>query len=213
MFSLQVVPRKRSFSKITIMAPPTGTHLPASPLHLLESRGLLLKASLPDPLPHHRAIPGGCDAVYKALKEYTTYYLTLRNNFADAVDKRKAQLNMHLSSNLMSLVTYMRELEALFQHCSDTQLELVSELQAFLPVLSEPMSLPGVLELFERWEAKLVKTKVNGMIVIRARCVVAARAVNPLSMDEEEVAFRERFLGNGDDGSAVKKAKVSTTGE
>lgn len=188
------------------MTPPTGTRLPVSPLPLLKGRGFLLKTKLPEPLPHHRALPGGSDAIHEALIEYTTYYLTLKSTFASAINTRYAQLIEHLASKLMPLITYMLELEALVQHCFDTHLTLVKEVQAFLPVLGEPTPLPELIRVFRAWEADMLKRRLEALMIVRARCVVAARAVSQVSEEEEEVAFRERFLGMNDE-SAFKKAK------
>lgn len=78
----------------------------------------------------------------------------------------------------------------------------------FIPILGEPTPFPGLVELFKSWEGEMVKKRVEGMMVIRAQCVVVARAVSPVSVDEEDVAFRERFLGKGIDGGVAKKARV-----
>ncbi|QDS72574.1 hypothetical protein FKW77_000868 [Venturia effusa] len=198
---------KRAFSESTTMAPPTGTHLPASPLALLKSRGFLLKTSLPEPLPSHRYLPGGCDKIYKALTDYTTYYFTLKRTFSSSMQTRNTQLHVHLKCKAMPFLTFMLEKEALLQYWFDTHLALLKEMREFLPVLGEPTPLPGLLEFIEDRERDLLQKRASAMMVIRAQCVVAARAVSPVSEDEEEVTFRERFLGKGDEVEA-KKSRV-----
>lgn len=99
----------------------------------------------------------------------------------------------------------MRELETLIQHCFDTHLDLLKEVRELLPILGEPTPLPLLVKMFGEWETELVKKRVSGMVVVRAQCVVVARAVSPVTK-EEEVAFRERFLGKEE--GVVKKVRM-----
>lgn len=94
----------------------------------------------------------------------------------------------------------MRELEALIQQCFDTHLTLLKEMREFLPILGEPTPLTLLVGMFSEWATEFMKKRVSGMVVVRAQCVVVARAVSPVAKDEEEVAFRERFLGKGERG-------------